>query len=212
MPAASLIGTESVRASTEAVGHASQFELRARWSVFHGPFQKGGKLILRQLDAGRVSVMVDLPDQSWLPDRQFLLREGESLLHWQDPEGARSLLDQSDLLKRILEDLPPAGTAALLTGRGLPSLLTEVTEERRGAWTILNGRLAGMPAELRLGINKAWAMDWRLPEGVFHFRWRDGSVGSELTLLLPEGYKVRLFSRLRDHLQISQEDWLFLSD
>jgi hypothetical protein len=197
-----------------APAHASpeQFELRSRWSIGQGPFGAGGKLILRQLDHNRVSLMTTLPDLPWLPARQFILREGGALLHWQDPEGARSLLEHDGPLAVLLAELPPTGLGALFTGRGLDSLLTGVNRERSGGWTTLRGRLAGHTAELRLGQCGALALNWRLPEGEYHFNWREGSAGPSLSIHTPQGHKVRIFSRMRSHVRLLEEDWLFLSD
>ncbi len=207
-----LIQPKAIRAGVHTSTSGDQLELRARWSAWSGPFGTGGKLILRRLDEERVSLMLSLPDRLWLPNRQYILREQEALLHWQDPESARSLMEPDGTLVRILSELPPTGPLALLTGQGLEPMMTQTSRDDCAGWSTLQGTLAGYPAELRQGRNAALTLDWHLPEGSYHFHWREGSVGHNLILVAPQGYKVRIFSRLRRHAQVSLEDWLFLAE
>ncbi len=209
---ASLVQPKAIHAGAHTQADGDQIELRARWSAWKGPFGTGGKLILRRLDEERLSLMLSLPDRLWLPNHQFILREQEALLHWQDPESARSLMEPDGTLVHILSELPPTGPLALLTGQGLEPMMIETSRDESAGWTTLHGLLAGYPAELRQGHSAALTLDWHLPEGVYHFRWWDGSAGRDLSLSVPQGYKVRIFSRLRRHVQVSPEDWLFLAE
>lgn len=186
---------------TDAPG---SLEIRARWIAGRGTLYRGGTLILRLLDAERVSLAISLPDLPFLPGTQYLLREGESLLAWESPAAAHPLLSEDSPLWALLAALPPPVWSALLSG-----------EELAKAMDLEGGtRLGGRPARLRFPDSRAQVLDWEGPDGHYRFRWRSGPHpgARELVLATPDGLNLRIFSRKRTHTRLSRQEWLFLED
>ncbi len=189
-------------------------ELRGRWLIGEGAFHRGGRLCLRALDAERAALQLSLPPLPLLAERQYFLREGEALLSWAEPAGARELLAEEGPWRRLLAVLPPATWATLLgaDGPGLAALLAEGAALRVGGWTVHQGSLGGHPARLRLRGARAWALDWELPEGTLHCHWPEAVAGGPrlLRVRLPGGAWLRIAVRGGPQPAMAPEAWLFL--
>jgi hypothetical protein len=189
-------------------------ELRGRWLIGEGAFHRGGRLCLRALDAERVALQLSLPPLPLLAEHQYFLREGEDLLTWAEPAGARELLAEEGPWRRRLAALPAAAWTALLgaDGRGLAALLGGGAATRVGGWTVHQGSLGGHPARLRLRSARAWALDWELPEGTLHCHWPEAVAGGPqlLRVELPGGAWFRIAVRGGPRPALTPEAWLFL--
>ena len=189
-------------------------EIRGRWLAGAGLVHRGGRLCLRALDSERVALAVTLPSLPLLAERQYLLREGEALLSWATPAGAREPVPAAGPWRELLELLPPAAWGALLAGDGrvLAGCLEAAVAGEEDGWPVLRGRLAGGSATLRLRGARAWRLTWELPAGTLRCHWQDGprGAGSQLRLQLPDGLWLRAVSRLARRPELSPEDWLFL--
>jgi len=214
IPLAALLGLLCLAAAGDARAAAGPVELRGRWSIGDGPFQRGGRFRLRALDAERCTLELSLPPQPLLAERQYLLREGDALLVWAVPASERPLLTPESPWGRLLAALPAAAWAALLSadGASLGAALTEATDEQRDGWRLRSGRLAGHPARLRLRGQRAWSLDWELPAGHLHCHWPEGVAGGpgRLRLRLPEGGWLRIAVRGGARSGLGPESWLFL--
>lgn len=189
-------------------------ELRGRWLIGEGAFHRGGRLCLRALDAERVALQLSLPPLPLLAERQYFLREGEALLSWAEPAGARELLAEEGPWRLRLATLPAAAWTALLgaDGRGLAALLGGGAAIRVGGWTVQKGSLGGHPARLQLRGARAWALDWELPEGTLHCHWPEAVAGGPrlLHVQLPGGAWLRIAARGGPRPALTPEAWLFL--
>ncbi len=193
---------------------AVPIEIRGRWLAGAGLVHRGGSFCLRALDSERVALAVSLPALPLLAERQYLLREGQALLSWATPAGARELVPEAGPWREFLELLPPAAWTALLAGDGrlLADCLELAVAGEEDGWPVLRGGLAGGSATLRLRGTRAWRLTWELPAGTLRCHWQDGprGAGSQLRLQLPGGQWLRATSRLAKRPALSPEDWLFL--
>jgi hypothetical protein len=193
---------------------SAPLELRGRWLIGQGPLHRDGRFCLRALDAERASLRVTLPRLPLLAEQQYFLREGEALLSWTQPAGARELLGDGGPWRALLAELPPAAWAALLgaDGQVLASLILGSAAAPGGAWREVRGRLGGHPACLRLRGDRAWSLDWELPAGSLHCQWPAVVEGGPqwLRLRLPTGAWLRIAVRGGPRPDLTLEEWLFV--
>ncbi|MBN2171515.1 MAG: hypothetical protein JW819_09380 [Candidatus Krumholzibacteriota bacterium] len=188
-------------------------ELRGRWILHRGGMHAGGTWRLRRPDIRRAALRAALPRRAGLPRAQVLLRDGDALLDWAEPASQASLIRPGDARLELLERLPAAAWAAVLTGEGLADFLEGAERSRESGWDRLEGALGGWPARLRLAPGgRARDLVLESPDGPLRLAWRDVAGGRRrvLDLRLPDGRLLRLTLRPPRARRLAPEAWLFL--
>ena len=136
------------------------------------------------------------------------------MLAWELPESARPLLEPGSDLWRLLESIPSAAWAALGAGRDIEPFVEDLHVNVKGGRRRAEGGFAGGRVVLEGPRGRPRAMRWRGSIGEYRFRWREGGHRGivELRILDDAGLNIRLITRIRPSLHLTDEDWLFMEE
>ncbi|MBM4116288.1 hypothetical protein FJ251_00860 [bacterium] len=209
-----LLGLCCLAGAAEAAPLARGGALSGRYRAGVGALHRGGRFALRALDAQRVSLRLELPDQPLLARRQYLVKEGGALLSWSEPLGGGELLPAASPWRELLAALPAAAWTALLLGDG--EALSACLEPGSGApdpgEARRRGRLAGREATVRLRGGRLLALRWSSPQGELRFSWQElaGGGGWLLRVRGAQAGWLRITARRPREGGVDSADWLFL--
>ncbi|MCP4549029.1 MAG: hypothetical protein GY835_21445 [bacterium] len=187
--------------------------IRAQCLIFQGPFHINLPLLLLHPAENRASVRLSCPSNALLPQKIYLVKDGDALLKWVDPASARDPLQDDHALLTAMKALPAAGWEALLTGRDLKHFMKIEDDPHSAESDQASGLLGGLQARLHYSGEQSRSLTIQLPDGEWRLVWRLLEQARRIILDIqsPDGRLIRVKSRHPRLREIGDEEWLFVT-